>query len=74
MTNIYVDGFNLYYGALKGTPYKWLDLDMLSRLLVPGREIKRIRYFTAPVTGRRTTHRLPSGSRSTFEHSRPFRT
>ena len=22
----YIDGFNLYYGALKGTPYKWLDL------------------------------------------------
>jgi hypothetical protein len=21
----YVDGFNLYYGAVKGTPYKWLN-------------------------------------------------
>jgi hypothetical protein len=20
---VYIDGFNLYYGALKGTPYKW---------------------------------------------------
>lgn len=25
-TNVYIDGFNLYYGALKGSPYKWLDL------------------------------------------------
>lgn len=25
-TRIYVDGYNLYYGCLKGTPYKWLDL------------------------------------------------
>ncbi len=25
-TYIYVDGFNLYYGALKGTAWKWLDL------------------------------------------------
>ena len=20
----YIDGYNLYYGLLKGTPYKWL--------------------------------------------------
>ncbi|MEX1198718.1 MAG: NYN domain-containing protein [Pseudohongiellaceae bacterium] len=25
-TVIYVDGYNLYYGCLKHTPYKWLDL------------------------------------------------
>jgi hypothetical protein len=25
-TIVYVDGFNLYYGALKGTPYRWLDI------------------------------------------------
>jgi len=24
-TRVCVDGFNLYYGALKGTPFKWLD-------------------------------------------------
>lgn len=23
---VYVDGFNLYYGALKHSPYKWLDI------------------------------------------------
>ena len=23
-THVYVDGFNLYFGALRGTPYKWL--------------------------------------------------
>jgi hypothetical protein len=22
LTNVYIEGFNLYYGALKGTPYK----------------------------------------------------
>ena len=26
---VYVDGFNLYYGSLKRTPYKWLDLGRL---------------------------------------------
>jgi len=25
-TIIYVDGFNLYYGAVKNTPHKWLNL------------------------------------------------
>jgi hypothetical protein len=49
--NIYVDGFNLYYGALKGTPFKWLDLGTLCRKLVPN-PINRIRYFTARITAR----------------------
>jgi transposase len=29
-TSVYVDGFNLHYGAIKGTPYKWLNLLLLS--------------------------------------------
>jgi hypothetical protein len=45
--NVYVDGFNLYYAALKGTPYKWLDLRKLARFLLPRDRIHRIRYFTA---------------------------
>ncbi len=24
--NTYVDGFNLYYGCLKGAPFNWLGL------------------------------------------------
>lgn len=48
-TNIYVDAFNLFYGRLKGSPHKWLDLDALARRLLPGNEIHRIRYFTAKV-------------------------
>lgn len=50
--NVYVDGFNLYYGALKGTPYRWLDLHSLCRRLLPRDEINRIRYFTARVAAR----------------------
>ncbi|MFC4062654.1 NYN domain-containing protein [Planomonospora corallina] len=52
ITNVYVDGFNLFYGCLKGSPYKWLDLDALSRRLLPGHDIHRIRYFTAKVAAR----------------------
>lgn len=50
--NVYVDGFNLYYGCLKGTKFKWLDLDQLFRKLLPQHEIKRIRYFTARISAR----------------------
>lgn len=52
ITNVYVDGFNLYYGALKGTPYKWLDLEALFAHLLPVNQINRIRYFTAKVQPR----------------------
>src|ERR1035438_8966192 len=48
---VYIDGFNLYYGALKGTPYKWLDLDRYFRLLRPNDDLQCIRYFTAMVNG-----------------------
>lgn len=49
-TAIYVDGFNLYYRALKKTPYRWLDLLALSKQLVkPTNQITLIRYFTARV-------------------------
>jgi hypothetical protein len=46
-TYIYVDGFNLYYRAVKRTPYKWLDIDALSRFLLPKATIERINYYTA---------------------------
>lgn len=49
-TNVYVDGFNLYYGCVKGTAYRWLNLSKLCTMLLPGSHINRIRYFTALVT------------------------
>ncbi len=52
ITNIYIDGFNFYYGALKGTPYKWINVHHLCRLLLPNNTINRIKYFTARVSGR----------------------
>jgi hypothetical protein len=51
-TNVYVDAFNLYYGSLKGTPYRWLDLGALCARLLPKDRINRIRYFTATVSTR----------------------
>jgi hypothetical protein len=52
-TYIYVDGFNLYYGAIKNTPYKWLDIPTMCSYLLPNNEIVNIKYFTARVTPRR---------------------
>ncbi len=49
-TIVYIDGFNLYYGCLKGSPYKWLNLLELSKLLLPKHEILKIKYFTAKVS------------------------
>ena len=52
-TYIYIDGFNFYYGAVKDTPYKWLDFKKLfESLLAPVHQILSIKYFTAIVTGK----------------------
>lgn len=52
--NIYVDGFNLYYGAIKGTPFRWLNLLKMSQLLFPNDAINKIKYFSARVSARPT--------------------
>ena len=35
ITKFYIDAFNLYYGCLKGTPYKWLNLQRFCELHFP---------------------------------------
>ena len=52
IANVYVDGFNLYFGSVRGTPYKWLDLNQVLAQVFPEISIKRLRYFTAKVTPR----------------------
>lgn len=69
--NVYVDGFNLYYGCLKGTPWKWLDLLSLSRALLPADTINRIRYFTARVS---STPQNPTGHQRQDLYVRALRT
>ena len=52
-TFVYVDGYNLHFGALRRTPYRWLDLQKLCQLmLVAHNRIDKIKYFTAYVTQR----------------------
>ena len=51
-TIVYVDGFNLYYRALRSTSYRWLNIGRLAELLLPQHQIDLIRYFTARVSSR----------------------
>ena len=55
---IYVDGFNLFYGVLKGGPYRWLDLDRYFGLLRTDDDIQRIWYFTAIIHSPRRHNQL----------------
>src|SRR4051794_31268906 len=60
--NVYIDGFNLYYGALRDHPAsKWLDVAAWAdgHLLLPSHELHRIRYFTARVSGSPTNASQP---------------
>lgn len=50
-TIAYVDGFNLYYGSLKNSPYKWLDLCEFFRRTLPAEcVLEKVKYFTARVS------------------------
>lgn len=50
---IYIDGMNLYNGAIKGGPHKWLDIERYFRLLRNADDIQKIRYFTTRIRGPR---------------------
>ena len=50
--NVYIDGFNLYYGAVKNTPYRWLNIAAMCQLLLSRDELNQIKYFTALVSPR----------------------
>jgi uncharacterized LabA/DUF88 family protein len=56
-TNVYVDGFNLYYGCFQNRKHpqdryhKWLDLASFIQLALPRDHIHHINYFTAIVSG-----------------------
>jgi len=51
-TRVYIDGFNLYYGAVKGTRYRWLNIARMCELLLPGYDLAGYKYFTAIVSAR----------------------
>ncbi|MES2942347.1 MAG: NYN domain-containing protein [Pseudomonadota bacterium] len=62
-TRVYVDGYNLYYGCLKGSAFKWLDLlSLFDKCILPSvtasinglplaseLQAVAIKFFTAPI-------------------------
>ena len=46
---VYIDGYNFYYGVLKGTDLKWLDPVRLMDTLLPEYRIDVVKYFTARI-------------------------
>jgi uncharacterized LabA/DUF88 family protein len=59
-TAIYIDGYNLYYGRLRNTAYKWLDVVALFEALLkeqdPRASLEVVKLFTAPALARFATH------------------
>ena len=53
----YIDGFNLYYGAVKQTPYKWLNIQELCVSLRSSDDVVAVRYFTSKVVGMKAAER-----------------
>jgi uncharacterized LabA/DUF88 family protein len=56
----YVDGYNLYYGRLRGSPFKWLDVVGLIDTLLAQRDqnevLVKLHLFTAYALARFATH------------------
>ena len=46
-TFVYIDGFNLYYGAIRGKGFYWLDLQAFGRRLNGNQDVERVIYCTA---------------------------
>jgi uncharacterized LabA/DUF88 family protein len=60
-TNIYIDGYNLYYSRLKGTSFKWLDVvelfhQQVVRSVEPASELMKLKYFTSPIKANYARH------------------
>ena len=72
-TIVYVDGFNFYYGCLKGAAYQSLDIVELFRdCLLPSSsgvssDLLKIHYFTSQPSGRLALPQVARVSKSSAE-------
>ena len=59
-TIAYIDGYNLYYSLLRGSPYKWLDVvrlvDGILKIQAPTNQLLSVKFFTAPVLANYARH------------------
>jgi len=54
-TIVYIDGYNFYYGLLRKSAFKWLDIYALfqNQILNPqNSQLIHVKYYTAPVLGK----------------------
>jgi len=76
-TRVYIDGYNLYYGCLKGSAYRWLDLHKLFRdHILPSAQLQglesqllslpAIKFFTAPILARAAKSADSVGTQLTY--------
>ncbi|RMO24834.1 NYN domain-containing protein [Pseudomonas savastanoi] len=63
-TACFVDGYNLFYGLLAGTPYKWLDIPSLLAHIIrverPDSTLQAVSFFTTGVMPRLATRGILS--------------
>ena len=59
-TAVYIDGYNLYYGRLRRTAFKWLDLpaffDRVVAVQDPEAVVEAVKFFSAAALGNFATH------------------
>ena len=59
-TAVYIDGYNLYYGRLRGSDYKWLDVvafsDLVVRIQDPQSSVDVVKLFSAHALATFATH------------------
>ncbi len=71
-TIAYIDGYNLYYGRLRGTPYKWLDLisliESICKIQDPNSKLLQVKYFTSPVKANLATHGIEANKSQNTYH------
>lgn len=71
-TAVYIDGYNLYYGRLRGTAYKWLDVVALFDALLgqrdQGEQLVFVKLFTAPALATFATHGAASVAAQSAYH------
>lgn len=59
-TIVYIDGYNLYYGCLKYSEYKWLDIyklfsEHIIKVQSPDSTITQVKFFTADIKAKIAT-------------------
>ncbi|MYM90699.1 NYN domain-containing protein [Rugamonas sp. FT82W] len=69
---VYIDGYNLYYGRLRGTNFKWLDIVKVFDVLLTQRDqheqLEVVKYFTAPALANFATHGTASVAAQSAYH------